>query len=604
MAADKKPPLGLALSGGGFRATIFHLGVIRYMREKGLLSSLTHISSVSGGSVIAAHLVANWERYTGDEAAFAAAAGEVVEFVRSDARGKLFSRWIAGWSRVISATLLPAIALWYWNAGWTAWYVWIAWLIVLFVACRCRILRWSRYPKWPHSRSTLLAAGYENTLFTGMKLRSLADHPKLMIATTDLTTGNVCYFSGDGLHEVGTRILWATNRPSLAFAVATSSAFPPGFAPMEVSDRILEVDKREMPIRHFLTDGGVFDNLGGSLLEAAGINETDIIISSAEPRPDIDGGSSFTFLAKRAARSTDILMERVSDLESKRRAKALQIRLQDDIPNSPISPDKQHQLRTTRTDLNSFSALEVQCLYYKGYEAASNAYGESEVTAFEFKNEVPTIAKAGHWLPIAETDKGLNTEFATLDNASSFSIGILLWKAIGWAAIPYVLLFLLYIAISWWMTPWFLKGDARRWNATEYHDAFIAKNPWLQAFLVDARAAKTSDDKDVIVASIESNPLDESFFSLRPNSFDYYVGSQRGDGKILSCQAFLKNERGELYRILPITNVEDEIRIQVLQPQRKDRLFVLLGLSWPKDAEADLIKKSIRFYKHKGQLDD
>ena len=57
--------LGLALSGGGFRATLYHLGVVRFLRDAGILPKITHITSVSGGSILGAHLVLNWERYSG-----------------------------------------------------------------------------------------------------------------------------------------------------------------------------------------------------------------------------------------------------------------------------------------------------------------------------------------------------------------------------------------------------------------------------------------------------------------------------------------------------------------------------------------------------------
>ena len=67
--------IGLALSGGGFRATLYHLGVIRYLRDSGAILHVKDIAAVSGGSILAAHLVLNWDRYTGDDAAFAEAAG-------------------------------------------------------------------------------------------------------------------------------------------------------------------------------------------------------------------------------------------------------------------------------------------------------------------------------------------------------------------------------------------------------------------------------------------------------------------------------------------------------------------------------------------------
>lgn len=57
-----EPGIGLALSGGGFRATLFHLGSIWRLNELGLLAKLDRVSSVSGGSITAGCLVANWRR--------------------------------------------------------------------------------------------------------------------------------------------------------------------------------------------------------------------------------------------------------------------------------------------------------------------------------------------------------------------------------------------------------------------------------------------------------------------------------------------------------------------------------------------------------------
>jgi predicted acylesterase/phospholipase RssA len=50
----ERPRLGLALSGGGFRASFFHLGVLRRLAELDLLRHVSVLSTVSGGSVIGA----------------------------------------------------------------------------------------------------------------------------------------------------------------------------------------------------------------------------------------------------------------------------------------------------------------------------------------------------------------------------------------------------------------------------------------------------------------------------------------------------------------------------------------------------------------------
>ena len=47
--------LGLALSGGGFRASLFHIGVLARLAEEDLLRQVHALSCVSGGSIIGAH---------------------------------------------------------------------------------------------------------------------------------------------------------------------------------------------------------------------------------------------------------------------------------------------------------------------------------------------------------------------------------------------------------------------------------------------------------------------------------------------------------------------------------------------------------------------
>ncbi len=49
-----KYKLGLALSGGGFRASLFHIGVLAQLAELDLLKSVSVLSTVSGGSIIGA----------------------------------------------------------------------------------------------------------------------------------------------------------------------------------------------------------------------------------------------------------------------------------------------------------------------------------------------------------------------------------------------------------------------------------------------------------------------------------------------------------------------------------------------------------------------
>ena len=54
---------------------------------------MTHITSVSGGSVLAAHLVLNWHRYTDSLKEFDAAAAELIRFVQLDVRNWVVRRY-------------------------------------------------------------------------------------------------------------------------------------------------------------------------------------------------------------------------------------------------------------------------------------------------------------------------------------------------------------------------------------------------------------------------------------------------------------------------------------------------------------------------------
>jgi NTE family protein len=61
--------IGLALSGGGFRATVFHLGVLARLAEAGRLADVTFLSTVSGGSLCIAliHALNDYRWPTSDD---------------------------------------------------------------------------------------------------------------------------------------------------------------------------------------------------------------------------------------------------------------------------------------------------------------------------------------------------------------------------------------------------------------------------------------------------------------------------------------------------------------------------------------------------------
>src|SRR5256885_13934467 len=69
-APQREPDDGIALclSGGGYRAMLFHLGAVWRINELGLLPRLARISSVSTGSIVAGVLGLKWHRLRFDAA--------------------------------------------------------------------------------------------------------------------------------------------------------------------------------------------------------------------------------------------------------------------------------------------------------------------------------------------------------------------------------------------------------------------------------------------------------------------------------------------------------------------------------------------------------
>ena len=223
--------IGLALSGGGFRASLYHLGLVRFLRDADILSHVTHITSVSGGSILAAHLVLNWDRYNGSPSEFDAAASELLSFVRLDVRNRITRRF---------PLTVP--------------------------------LRWPRRllgrSNRKLTRTGLLEYHYEKYLYGDTSLFQLPESPQLHILATNLSEGCLCSFNRNGLlmvrREPGHTFRIDRIHAGLAtvpMAVTASSAFPGFFPPVELTGADVGASGGEFG-RQAYTDGGVFDNLG------------------------------------------------------------------------------------------------------------------------------------------------------------------------------------------------------------------------------------------------------------------------------------------------------------------------------------------------------
>ncbi len=238
--AEAARNIGLCLSGGGYRAMLFHAGALWRMNDAGLLLRIKRVSSVSGGSLAAGVLAKHWDELRFDRAGVAANFDEAVA-----ARILRF----AGKGVDVRAVLTGV---------------------------------------WPGRIGRQVASIYARRLFGATTLGDLPDEatgPQFVFAATNLGTGALWYYSKERVGDYVGGDFKARGVP-LATAVAASSAFPPVLSPVVVHHREFSTaGAAQASVR--LSDGGVYDNLGLQPLEdVKGARGIDVVLAS-------DGGQPF-----------------------------------------------------------------------------------------------------------------------------------------------------------------------------------------------------------------------------------------------------------------------------------------------------------------------
>lgn len=365
--ANENPKLGLALSGGGFRATLFHLGVIRYIRAKGLLENITCIASVSGGSILAAHLWANWDKYVGDTKDFDNAASQLITIAKKDIRGRIQRR-------------LP--------------FLYILSLIP-FLPPRLRI-----------TPSKLLERYYDKYLFHGHHFSDFVTkkQPAIRILSTNLSKASLtCFSPREAIHIPIDKNKQTTLTPisitPLSRVVAASSAYPGLFPPLRLTEPDLGAQEGSFEPQYF-TDGGLFDNLGLHGLTEGDLLEVDYIIVSDAGRSFVPAVGYIFGLLRTALRAVDIFMFRIRNLELSRQINNSKIIALSISSNTNLEGASDHtiqkQLENIRTDLDFFSDTEINELYRHGFYIAAHSLGQKKIS----ENPVPDA-----WHPPARIPK-------------------------------------------------------------------------------------------------------------------------------------------------------------------------------------------------------
>lgn len=266
--------VALCLSGGGYRAMVFHLGALIRLNEIGLLSRLSRVSSVSGGSITAAYLGMRWGDLDFDQSGRARSLSVVIDAIREMARTDIDAGAIFG------GLLLPGTI------------------------------------------SDRVGKAYDNVLFGGKTLQHLPDAgagPRFVINATNVQSSVLWRFSRPymGDYRVG-----LVDKPDvkLSVAVAASSAFPPVLSPLVMKipttanwrnggDLAQPAYRRKV----VLSDGGVYDNMG---LETAKSLKT-LLVSDAGQKTagEKDPGEDW---ARHAIRVLDIVDNQVRSLRKRK----------------------------------------------------------------------------------------------------------------------------------------------------------------------------------------------------------------------------------------------------------------------------------------------
>jgi NTE family protein len=238
--------VALALSGGGYRAALFHLGALRRLNELGVLSRIDTVSAVSGGSIIAAFLADRLRPWPADGEGF-----------------DNFERLVATPLKQLCARNIrtgPIVK---------------------------RLLPWN----WLNSQTAVqaLASTYTTTI-SARPLVDLPQRPDFVFCATDLPFAVNWVFERERMGDYQAGYVAPPADYPVARAVAASSCFPPIFSPLK--PRLQPSDlkggahrsgQRDEIVRSLsLSDGGVYDNMG---LEPVWKSHDVLLVS--------DGGATF-----------------------------------------------------------------------------------------------------------------------------------------------------------------------------------------------------------------------------------------------------------------------------------------------------------------------
>jgi len=263
----------LCLSGGGYRAMLFHVGTLWRLYEAGMLRDIQRISSVSGGSITAGLLGLKWSRLSFEPARVGQDfVAELVKPIRALASTTIDI------PSIVSGLLLPG-----------------------------RV-------------SDRIKTAYEKHLFGNATLQDLPDAPRFVINATNVQSGALWRFMKPYMRDYRVGEVKKPTIP-LSLAVTASSAFPPVLSPVEMKldpasftvDSGMDLHRPPFTTNVILSDGGVYDNMG---LETAWKRYDTILVSDAGGKMQAEAEPKSDW-AQHAYRVLDLVDNQVRSLRKR-----------------------------------------------------------------------------------------------------------------------------------------------------------------------------------------------------------------------------------------------------------------------------------------------
>ena len=335
--SDRRRGVGLCLSGGGFRATLFHLGAVRRMHELGVLPQVRTISSVSGGSIFAAFLADLCIKQGSAALSISDYDDQVADPVR-----RFTAKDLRTW---------PIVAHALWN--------------------------WAR----PEYRSRHMERRYRDRI-TRATLAQLPERPCFVFCATDMAFGVNWEMSREHVGSYRAGYLKGHAEWPVARAVAASASFPPVFGPLAVGAEDADFtrggykgsDRAKLRSRLGLSDGGVYDNMG---LEPVWKEHDWVLVSDCGAPFEFDASSQ---PVRRLMRYATVIMNQALSLRWRMYMAGIH---HEDYAGSSWAIDTKSKgapvgypdevvdtIVRVRTDLDSFTEAEQRILENHGYAVA------------------------------------------------------------------------------------------------------------------------------------------------------------------------------------------------------------------------------------------